>query len=1172
MHSSTRLVRLTVEYLEQPLGIDTPRPRFGWQMQAPPKSRGHHQAAYQIVVHSPKQEVVWDSGKVASGISVGIPYGGRPLQAAARYTWAVTVWDQNGAPVSAESWFETGLMDPTMGVWDGAKWIGGTGQDLPFYSQAFPVFRLKYKQKLLPGSTKAGIVFGANDPRLMDSSKNIYNLARGKDESYLKLELDISDLVQSSTGRAQLHLYRVGYHPDDHPDSPLVSLPVSHGLINRDNQYDEHHIEIDCLTGVLTIYLNGRDESNCIVRDLIINPLIDPSRAGYDFISFPMAADIGFALDAGQKAQFRGFVIANYRSPSAVLFEEDLYCSPYDGIFKDHADSPASGLTVSGGCYTLDGGTNGMLITANPSRNSMPMLRSEFTAHDQPISRARLYITARGVYRAYLNGRQVGDFYFTPDFTQYDRTHMYQTYDITELINKGAGNAIGVLLGEGWWSGYISYNSRNWNYFGDRQSLLAKLVIDYADGSRQTVISDPRTWQYYNDGPIVYSSFFQGEVYDAQKKKTVAGWSLPGYNASRWKPAQEVPLEGTAFLGKVTTDYSGTFEFDYKALKLVGQTGPSPRVFTTLTARKMHQPRPGVFVYDMGQNMVGIPRITIANMRPGTRITLRYGEMLYPDLPESGANAGMVMMENYRAAHSLDIYTAKGGREVIQPCFTFHGYRYVEITGVESPLPLEAVQGLVISSVPRLTADYQSSNPLVNRLWQNIAWSTLGNFLSIPTDCPQRNERMGWSGDISVFSRTAVYIAECHSFLARHMGNMRDTQAASGRFGDTAPMYGEGFGGLLWGSAGIVIPWELFQQYGDPRFLEEHYPAMKAYMNYLDTVTIPDGLITDSLLGDWLGPENSKNETHILATAYHIYDLKIMAEAAEILGLTEDAARFRARYEQRKQFFNRHFVNEAYRTVGIDGRTLIDTQTSYAVGLALGAFADDTIPNAQHHLVQTVRRENLDDQGIIRPAYTLMTGFIGTAWISIALSNANANREAYRLLQQTAYPSWLYPVVHGATTIWERLDGYTVEKGFGGHNGMNSFNHYSFGAVGQWLIAYSLGIQRDRQYPGFKHFFLKPTPDPDRQMVFAKGYYDSAYGRIKSSWQYIGDQLEICVTVPANTTATISIPAESQEAVAENGVPAGQAPGIVFLEYKEGKAVYHLESGSYRFTIANQIK
>lgn len=1152
MKSKAELHQLTVEYTETPLGIDVSNPRFAWQMTAPAHSRGYHQTAYQIIVDDAEGSRVWDSGKVESGISVGILYEGEALQPTTRYMWTVTVWDQEGAAVSASSWFETGLMDPSYQAWDGAVWIGGSDEDLPLNSHVLSVFRIQYQQQLLEGSSKASFIFGANDARLLNRNMNIYNLESKVNESYIKLELDISAL--DSGGQAKLHVYRAGFAPGDDPSRPFASFPIAKQLINDENKYAAHSIEIEGLTGLISIYINGRD--NCLAKDFQINPI----GRGYDYITFPMLADIGFAAEPGQKALFSKLTIRNYRSPYAILFQEDLNGTNYSGIFAD------SDLKIKNGCYFVDGGSTGIFATADPSRNSMPMLRTEFTASPQEIDRARLYVTARGVYEIYLNGSLVGDYYFTPDFTQYDVTHMYQTYDVTDLLNPEGKNALGALLGEGWWSGYLSYTSSNWNYFGDRQSLLAKLVIRYKDGKEEIITTNPETWKYYHDGPIIYSSFFQGENYDARKEAAVFGWDTPNFDDAGWKPAVEVPLEGTAFLGKITTEYSGEFEFNYENLKLVGQIGASPQVYKTLTAVKLHEPRPGVYVYDMGQNMVGIPRITIPNGTAGAVVTLRYGEMLYPDLPQSGANVGMVMMENYRAAHSHDTYIRKGGSEVIQPHFTFHGYRYIEITGIDKPLPLEAVQGLVITSITELTAEYRTSNELVNRLWQNIVWSKLGNFLSIPTDCPQRNERMGWSGDISVFSRTAVYLSNTAGFLARHMMNMRDTQAASGRFGDTAPMYGEGFGGLLWGSAGIVIPWEVYLQYGDRRILEDNYQAMKSYLHHLDAATDENGLITDSRLGDWLGPENSKNENHFLVTAYHVYDLGIMAQIAAILGRKEDAAEFQHKYQQRKAFFNKHFVNEDYRTTRFDGKTLIDTQSSYAVGLALGVFSDDALPYARKYLLEAVARENVDDEGELRPPYTLMTGFIGTAWISTALSESGWDEAAYRLLQQTEYPSWLYPVIHGATTIWERLDGFTEEKGFAGHNWMNSFNHYSFGAVGQWLMSHSLGIQRDPDNPGFKHFILQPTPDPDRRMTFAEGSYDSVYGRIKSAWKYENDSLILEVEVPANTTATIYIPAADPNSIREQDQAAALSAGVEFIEYKNKKAVYRLQAGSYRFT------
>jgi alpha-L-rhamnosidase len=458
-------------------------------------------------------------------------------------------------------------------------------------------------------------------------------------------------------------------------------------------------------------------------------------------------------------------------------------------------------------------------------------------------------------------------------------------------------------------------------------------------------------------------------------------------------------------------------------------------------------------------------------------------------------------------------------------------------------------------------------------------WSNIDNFLTIPTDCPQRNERMGWSGDISVFSRTATYVSNADQFLTRHMQAMRDVQSAAGRFTDVAPV-GGGFGGVLWGSAGIVVPWEAYLQYRDLALLERHYTAMVSYMDYLDTtIDAKTGLISDAQLGDWLGPQNNALGSAYLATAYHAYDLGIMAQVAEALGRPADAAKYKALYEKRKAFFNATFVNSEKKTLGLIGGRggfgpggprpaapaefkLADTQTSYAVGLAMGLFSDENRRYMVKNLADSVARENKDDGGVVRPKLSLMTGFIGTAFISKALSDSGQDELAYRLLQNSQYPSWLYAIDQGATTIWERLNGYTVENGFGGNNSMNSFNHYSFGAVGQWMMAYSLGIQRDE--PGFQKFVLQPRPDPTGQMTSAEGFYDSMYGRIRSAWKLDGKTLTYRATVPANTTATLYLPASGP--ITESGKPVASGAGVTFLRQENGKAVFTLKSGSYEFS------
>jgi len=1176
---------LQVEYRSTPLGIDVQQPRFGWQMEATSGERGVSQTAWRIEVRDSKGALVWDSKKTDGSGAVHITYGGSPLKASTRYAWTVTVWTLAGAPLTGSSWFETGLMDPSPSspAWAGASWIGGGNADRVLFSPYLAIFDVTYVLAIAPGSARASFVYGANDSRLMDRNKNIYQLQHAQDQSYIKLELDISALGGSPDGKARLHVYRAGYKDTDNPSQPLKTFEIDGSLINDANKHAEHTIEFRSAFGQITLTIDGSTTFAGTVapagtRGAPNTVNLNPAGQGGDYLPFGMLCDLGFSVGPGQTATFRDVVVRNSRVPNNVLFREDLDAGTYKGIYAD-AIKATAGVSIATGTYVLEGGSHGAFVVRNPSRNSMPMLRTTFKTGARVIAGARLYVTARGIYEVFLNGRRVGDDHYNPGLTQYNITHMYQAYDVTSLLKPG-DNAMGAVLGEGWWSGLLSFGSI-WNHFGDRQSLLAKLVITYKDGTSETVTTNERTWKYYGNGPVVYSSLDFGEVHDAAREAAVAGWTTALYNDSAWKPAVVVPLEGTTFSGTDGGGRGGAAgpPFSFDKLSLVGQIGNSAGVFRTLTARSVKEVRPKVYVYDMGQNLVGVPRITIANGRPGGTIALRYSEMLYPDLPASGKNVGMIMTENYRAALSQDVYAMKAGPQTFQPRFTSHGYQYIEITGIDQPLPLSAVQGIAISSVRSLTADYKTSSEKINRLWSNLVWSNVDNFLTIPTDCPQRNERMGWSGDISVFSRTATYVSNANQFLTRHMYAMRDVQTPAGKFTDVAPV-GGGFGGVLWGSAGIVVPWEAYLQYKDVGLLERHYPAMSAYMAYLETTIDPKtGLSSDGQLGDWLGPQNNALGSAFLVTAYHAYDLGIMAKVADLLRKPGDAARYREQYEKRKAYFNASFVNAEKKTlatgsgrgggrgaapVGPPEFRVADTQTSYAVGLAMGLFNSENRPQMVRNLADAVARENTDDGGVVRPTYSLMTGFIGTAWISNALSENGHSELAYRLLHNNRYPSWLYAIDQGATTIWERLNGYTVENGFGGNNSMNSFNHYSFGAVGYWMMAHSLGIQRDE--PGFRTFILQPEPDPTGVMTWAEGYYDSMYGRIGSAWKVDGATLTYRATVPANTTATLHLPTSSADSVKEGGKDARGASGIAFVKYEDGQAIYTLQSGSYVFT------
>ena len=1178
--SQVSLQNLKVEYEETPLGIDIKKPRFSWQMNVADELRGYYQTAYSLTVKDEWGNEVWNTGAVKSNESLNILYDGQDLQAATKYNWEVNVIDQKGESHQASSWFETGLMNsnPNLQAWDGADWIGGTSEDLVLYSQALSVYKVFYKIKLdsESESSKAAFVFGANDFRLMDKNKNILGVEVGKDESYFSFELDISEVDETEEGLAKLNIYRVGYSPNDAANKALYSFDISKSLINEQNKYDWHEVYFEMNFGKCMIYLDGKAEANNINPDKNAPPWLDVKGSnlnphgdqGGDQIAYPMLGDIGFKLEKNQKAYFSELAVMNFRAPSNDLFNENLEGESYNGIFQ------SDDLSVKDDSYVVGNADKDVLIIANPDKNSMPMLRTTFSSEEKEIAKARLYVTARGIYEMYINGERIGDDYFNPGLTQYNKTHMYQTYDITDQIKKGK-NAVGAMLGEGWWSGNLSYRGYNWNYFGDRQSLLAKMVITYADGSTQTVVTEPKTWKYFNNSPIIYGSYFQGEVYDARKEALIAGWSSSDYDDSNWKSVVKIPLEGTAYI-KESNDESA---FNYDDLQIIGQLGNNAKIVKTLTAQSVEEVRPGVFVYDMGQNMVGFPQIKISG-KSGDMVSLRYAEMKYPNLPEHKNYVGMIMMENIRAALTTDKWILKGGEETIKPTFTFHGFRYIEITGIKKAIPKEDVKGLVVSSIENLASSYETSNQQVNRLWKNITWSFRGNFLSIPTDTPARNERMGWNGDINVFAKTATYLGNVDQFLRRHLLANRELQSKNGRFPDIAPV-GTGFGGTLWGSAGVTIPWEVYQQYGDLKILEENYDAMKAYVDFLESRQNAEGILDEGPLGDWLSPEGYKNDNSMIWTAYQIYDLMILTESAKLLGKNEDAKKYAEKHQQRKDFFNKTYVDPTtHKTIhsGYSGMSLaakpedysfekggfVDSQASYAIPLALGAFKDEYETDIAKHLAETVKRKNVDHMGKSRPEYSLMTGFIGTATMAPALSEFGYDQAAYSLLQQDSYPSWLYSVKNGATTIWERLNSYTVEDGFGGNNGMNSFNHYSFGAIGSWMYNYSLGIQRAE--PGFKSFILQPTPDPTGEMNWTKGYYDSMYGRIESEWKIEGIQLNYKTTVPANATATLYLPATSQKVVKESSKKASKVNGIEFVKFENGKAVYKLSAGKYEFT------
>ena len=1094
--AAVNLWHLTTEYAEMPLGIDVEQPRFSWQLKADGE-RGVMQKTYQICVEDDKGEVVWNSGRMKGDESLNIRYAGKRLLPCTRYHFTVKTWTNKGN-AKADSWFETGLMadHESAQEWDGAQWIGGSKDAHTFFSQYFPVFRLSCKLRLdsKSQSTRAAFIYGANDLRLMDANKNILGVKNERNRSYIKIELNVGDT-------ARIHVYRVGYTKTDTANHPFASFTVPAGLLTGAKRYAMHEISLSSVVGVTEISLDG-----CKLGKTELNPMGNNG----DFIAFPIVGDVGFCVDKGQQATFSQMTVRNYRAPYAVLSE----CEP----------------------QTLIGETR--IFT--PQETGSTLLRTHFSSSHGAIKHARLYATSLGTYDICINGKRICDDYLNPGLTQYNKTLFYQTYDVTPLLAAG-DNQLTAQLTEGWFSGWLSYDASNWNYFGDRQALMAKLEITYTDGTKQQVVTRPQNWQFTTCGPVRYASIFQGEVYDAQQEAIAE---------SAWIPAHEVELDSIKTLGDVAAPLGANGNWpatdDWSRHQLVAQMGNPVREYTTITAQKMDEVRPGVYVYDMQQNMPGVPRITFHHLQPGQRVLIRLAEVRYPDLAAYQGNTGMVMMENIRAAMAQDIYIAKGGaEETYQPRYTYHGFQFVEITGINQPVAVNDVKGVVLSTIDKFTANYTSSDRSLNRFFENVKWSSLANVFSVPTDCPQRNERMGWSGDLSVFSPTMSYLFHGAQFLRRHLKALRDTQLEQGEFAPIAPI-GGGFGGPLWQSVGIVMPWQSYQQYQDVDALREHYPAMKAYMemvngHYIDAEKhYYKGTGTWSDLGDWLGFENDKNDNTLIFDCYYAYELELMGKMAQALGYQDDASVWEQRRTERIKFINEHNIDETGMTIGNGLGKLghswtgnigtfpkgkkIDTQTSYAVALALGIVAPEQEKNVAKHLVDAVTRENKGDDGKVYPSYSLMTGFVGTPWITLALGDHGYMAEAYKMLLNHGYPSWLYPVDQGATTIWERLNSMTLTDGFGGNNHMNSFNHYAFGSVTNWLMQRSLGIARDVESPGFKHFILRPQADPTGKLTFASGYYESMYGRIESSWQQKSGKINYHFVIPANTSATLILP------------------------------------------------
>jgi alpha-L-rhamnosidase len=753
-----------------------------------------------------------------------------------------------------------------------------------------------------------------------------------------------------------------------------------------------------------------------------------------------------------------------------------------------------------------------------------PWFRKVITV-DHPVRRATLYASARGLFDLHWNGRAVSRDVLAPEWTDYHKRVHYRTYDITDLVQPGA-NVLGAVLGDGWYSGFVGWQETRGRY-GLQNSLLMQLEIELEDGTRQTVITDD-SWRCAA-GPIVCSDFMMGETYDARQE--LIGWDDPQYDDSRW---------------------SGVAVVEPPAAALVAQRSEPVRVIETIDPVSVNEVRPGVFIYNLGQNISGWVRLRILGAA-GAQVTLRHGERLNPD--------GTLYTENLRRARATDAYIPRGGgEEVWEPRFTFHGFQYVELSG----LPGKAtVTGCVVHSATPTAGRFECFHPGINRLWRNALWSQKGNFLSIPTDCPQRDERLGWMGDAQVFLRTATYNMDVAAFFTKWMIDVEDAQTPAGIFPDTAPRLREdenfvgldGLGGAAgWADAGVIVPWTIWRVYDDRRIIERHYRAMVAWLDCIERAN-PDGVRKNALgnnYGDWLCiPSDTTFRTQspmktLLATAYWADDAAKLSCMAQEIGCQEDAERFHAMLERVRSAFQREFLRDR-------GRLAVETQTAYLLALAFDLLPAAVRPLAAEHLIEDIKSLG----------WHLSTGFIGISHLNPTLTAVGRVDVAWRLLLNEDYPSWLYPVRHGATTIWERWNGWTEEDGFFNPQ-MNSFNHYSLGSVGEWLYRCVAGIELDPGVNAFKRFLIRPYPGGE--LRHAQAVYQSIQGTIASRWERRNSAFVLRVAIPANTCARVYVPSDKATPVLESGGPAEEAPGIERIGVEGPFAVYDVTSGRYEFT------
>jgi len=1049
---------LRCEYKVNPLGIDVIQPHLSWILEESKINlNAHFQIAYQILVASSKNNIhnnigdLWDSPKIHSSQSNQIIYNGKNLKSRMECWWKVRVWDNdnNISDWSDANYWSIGLL--LKSDWK-AKWIG--------YNEWQKNYNQNCKYKFIERKDK-WIWYP-----LKENGKSKFG------DFYFRYKFKIS--INKKIKTAQI----------------LITADENFILYLNENKIGESNKFIFSWTRpqLYNIYDYLKENENIIAVQCSS--------------SYVTIAGLICKLYIEYENGINEIISTNLNWKSSNKFFQDWFKLNFNDSNWKKANVVA---TIGDKPWRVP---HYELILPPPS-----YLRKNFTLPPKSIRKATIYISAFGLYELHLNGKIISDDLFTPGWSNYNKRVYYNTYDITNFLNEGQENTVGVILADGWYSGYIGWERKR-NYYGDKTLALIQIEIEFKNGDKEFIYSD-ESWQVAY-GPIREADILMGETYDVRKKKNFSNWDKPFFRNSDWEQVEFANIPN---------------------IKIESYPSEPVKIIEEIKPIKIFEPKSKIYVFDLGQNFAGNVRIKVKGKR-NDKIILRFAEMLNED--------GTIYTENIRMARATDTLILKDNSEIIwHPKFTYHGFRYVELTGINYKPDSNTITGLVMHSSLQRTGFFECSNNLINKIYYNILWSNKSNYFDIPTDCPQRDERLGWM-DAHNTMKAAIYNFDVTSFFIKWLEALNDSQREDGAYSPIAPFIDFGVGPIYFSAAGfaeagIIIPYLLYKFYGDKSVLEKYYLNMKRYLDYLKSIS-NEFIRCDDAYGDWLSI-NAETPKDLIGTAYFAYATKLMSEITDVLGLYNDQFEYKNLFDKIKRAFNKKFVYK-------NGKLKCDTQTAYVLALYFELLSKENEKLAIRYLIN-----NLKSRG-----WHVSTGFLGLTFLFSVLDKFNRNDITFKIITNETYPSYGFMIKNDATTLWERWNAFTPEDGFFDPT-MNSFNHFSLGVVGEWFYSVIGGIKNDGI--AFNNIIIKPYPLGD--LTFANTSYTSIYGEIISNWKIEENKFTLYFKIPINIQAKIFLPFKHKPSKQKIKNLSENYSNVSFIKCENNFIILKVLSGKYEF-------